>query len=129
MNTLQITLLIAGLCALLQCALTGLVIARRVQARVSLLDGGDKPLVRRIRAHANFTETVPMALILMALLELGGLQSTWLWGLGICLVLGRVMHAAGMLAPGWRSSRLAGMALKLAVISISGMVCVVMYWR
>ena len=100
MNNLHLTLLFAGLCALLQCALTALVVARRLQSRVDLMDGGDAPLQRRIRAHGNFTETAPMALILIALLELRNVDSSWLWALGICLLLGRVLHAVGLLVDG-----------------------------
>jgi uncharacterized protein len=129
MNNLHLTLLFAGLCALLQCALTALVIARRLQAKVSLLDGGDAPLLARMRAHGNFTETVPMALILMALLESCGLQPTWLWALGICLVLGRVLHAAGVLVNGLRWSRFVGMTLTLIVLSVGGTLCLGLYWR
>lgn len=95
----------------------------------SLLDGGDTPLLTRIRAHGNFTETVPMALILMALLESRGLQPTWLWALGICLVLGRVLHAAGVLANGLRWSRFVGLTLTLIVMSVGGALFLGLYWR
>jgi uncharacterized protein len=85
MNAIHLTMLFAGLCALLQCALTVLVIVRRVQANVTLMDGGDTPLLRRIRAHGNFTETVPLALILLALLELRGLPPTFgHWEVACC---------------------------------------------
>lgn len=129
MNTLHLTLLFAGLCALLQCALTILVIRRRVQSGVNLMDGGDKPLLRRIRAHGNFTETAPIALILIALLELRGLEPAWLWALGVCLVLGRVLHAAGLLVTGARWSQLAGVVLTMTVLSFGGVLCIGMYLR
>ncbi len=122
-------MLFAGLCALLQCGLTVLVIVRRVQVRVTLTDGGDKPLLRHIRAHGNFTETVPIALILMALLELRGLQPTWLWALGICLILGRALHATSLLTNGAMWSRLAGMVLTLMVLSVGGALCIGLFWR
>jgi uncharacterized protein len=124
MNAIHLTMLFAGLCALLQCALTVLVIVRRVQANVTLMDGGDTPLLRRIRAHGNFTETVPLALILLALLELRGLPPTWLWALGSCLLLGRVLHATSLLTNGAKWSRLAGMALTLTVLSVGGFLCI-----
>ncbi len=129
MNAPHVTLLMAGLCALVQCVLTALVVERRVRARVHLLDGGDKLLMRRIRAHGNFIETVPMALLLLALLELNGLEPTWLWLLGGCLVLGRLMHAVGMLATGAMWSRAAGMALTLAALAVGGALCVGMFLR
>ncbi len=129
MNTLHLTLLFAGLCALLQCALTALVIRRRVQTGVNLMDGGDDPLLRRIRAHGNLTETAPIALILIALLELRGLEPTWLWALGGCLVLGRVFHAAGLLIGGARPIQLVGVVLTLTALSFGGVLCIGMYWN
>ena len=129
MNPIHLTLLFAGLCALLQCALTALVIRRRVQTGVNLMDGGDDPLLRRIRAHGNFTETAPIALILIALLELRGLEPAGLWALGVCLLLGRILHAAGLLARGARWSQLAGAVLTVAVLSLGGLLCIRMYWH
>ncbi len=128
MNTLHLTLLFAGLCALLQFALTVWVIVRRVQARVDLMDGGDKPLRQRIRAHGNFTETVPMGLILIALLELRGLPPAWLVALGTCLLLGRVLHATSLLTDGAFWSRCAGMVLTLVLLSAGGVLCIGMFW-
>jgi uncharacterized protein len=129
MNNLHLTLLFAGLCALLQCALTVLVVARRLKARVDLMDGGDGPLQRRIRAHGNFTETAPMALILIALLELRSVDASWLWALGLCLLLGRMLHAVGLLASGARWCRLAGMVLTLTVFSFGGVLCLMTFWK
>lgn len=119
-NPVPLTLLFTGLCALMQCALTVMVVVRRLQARVSFLDGGDKLLLRRIRAHGNFTETVPMALLLMALLEISGLSSIGLIIFGIALLLGRVLHASSLLTNNARWSRASGMTLTIAVISIEG---------
>jgi uncharacterized protein len=130
MNTIHLTLLFAGLCALFQCVLTGAVIARRAKSRVSLMDGGDECLRKRIRAHGNFTETVPMALLLMALLEQSGMAATWLlWALGIGLIVGRVLHAWSLLTTGSLWIRSGGMVLTLAVISISGVLCLGLFFR
>jgi uncharacterized protein len=129
MNPPYLTLLFAGICALIHVALTGLVIVRRVQAGVDLLDGGDVTLLRRIRAHGNFLETAPMALLLLALLELHGLSSTWLWGLGIGLVVGRVLHAWSLLTNNARWNRRGGMGLTLAVLSVQGALCLWVYLR
>jgi uncharacterized protein len=120
------TLLFAGACALLQCALTALVIVQRVRSKVDFLDGGDSTLLRRIRAHGNFSETAPMALLLMLLLELSGVASAWLVMLGAALLVGRLLHAAGLL--GWvggHRARLVGMALTLAALSLGGLGCLV----
>jgi uncharacterized protein len=129
MPSIHLTLLFAGLCALMQCWLTALVIVRRVQSGVSLMDGGDAALTRRIRAHANFAETVPMALVLMLLLEMGGLAATWLWLFGLALITGRVLHVCGLLIPGLRWCRLSGMVLTLGVLSIQAVLCIGLFLR
>jgi uncharacterized protein len=128
MQTIHITLFFVGILALLQCALTALVIARRLKAKVSLLDGGDKLLTARVRAHGNFTETVPIAIIMMAFLEMRGIPSAWLWVIGISLTFGRVLHAVGLTTrkPTW--GRLIGMGLTVAVISLQGVACVWMFF-
>ena len=118
MNTVAVTLFFAACCALMQCLLTALVIRRRVQAGVYFLDGGDDPLLRRIRAHGNFAETAPLALLLMALLELSGLGRGWLIFFGVALLCGRILHATSLLTNHATWSRSFGMALTLGVISI-----------
>ena len=123
LHMLHTTLVFAGLCALLQCLLTALVIARRARTGVAWLDGGDPPLLRRMRAHGNFVETVPMALLLLALLELGGLAAVWLWALGGCLLLGRLLHATSLLTDNHPYSRGGGMALTLIVLSAQAVLC------
>ena len=123
LHAIHYTLLFAGLCALLQCLLTALVIARRTQARISLLDGGDKPLIQRIRAHGNFIETAPMALLLLALLEWHGLATWAVIGFGSMLVVGRVLHAIGLIHSRLRLARMAGMLMTLFVISIQAACC------
>jgi uncharacterized protein len=124
-----LSLFFAGLCALIQTALTALVIMRRAQIGVSLLDGDDPQLTRRIRAHGNFAETVPIALLLMILLEMNGLAAVWLWSFGSLLVIGRVLHAHGLLSGRVDWPRLVGMCMTLMVISIEGAVCLWIFAR
>jgi uncharacterized membrane protein YecN with MAPEG domain len=113
----------------MQCALTALVIRRRIQARVYFLDGGDDSLLRRIRAHGNFAETVPMALLLMMLLELSGFSPLWLTMFGITLLLGRILHATSLLTNQATWSRSSGMVLTLAVIGIQAMCALWLFFR
>ena len=122
------TLLFAGACALLQCVLTALVIAQRVRSKIDFLDGGDVPLMHRIRAHGNFSETAPMALLVMLLLELSGVASVWLVLLGSALILGRLLHAGALLGLLGRRARTLGMALTLAVLSLGGTGCLLLWW-
>ena len=60
------------------------------------MDGGNNQLAERIRRHGNFTENVPFILLLMALAELDGATSLWVHISGILLIVGRLLHAAGL---------------------------------
>ncbi|CAN5650563.1 MAPEG family protein [soil metagenome] len=91
-----VSLLFVALHALLLIGLSLSVVVQRRSARVGIGDGGDPLLARRIRAQANFIEYVPLALLLLALLEMGGLGLPWAWGFGSVLLLGRVLHAVGL---------------------------------
>ena len=79
-------------------ALIGPIGPLRLKKQVSVLDGGDPDLLVAIRRHGNFTEHVPLALILMVIVELNGASSTLLHGVGIVLVVSRVAHPLGLKA-------------------------------
>mgnify|MGYP006233553957 FL=1 len=68
--SLPITALYAALCGFLVVALAANVVRYRLGKKVSLGDGGHKDVNRAIRAHGNTVEYIPLALILMALLEI-----------------------------------------------------------
>ncbi len=88
--------LYAVLLAVMMVGLTAHVIMARTKAKISILDGGNVTLAEAMRRHGNFTEAVPMALLLMALAELLGANGTWLHTAGIALVVGRVLHPFGI---------------------------------
>jgi uncharacterized membrane protein YecN with MAPEG domain len=75
-----------------------------------------------MRRHANFVEYVPMALILICLLELNGVSNTALHALGAGLVVARICHAVGLSADTInsvpRGIGAAGTALIIVVASI-----------
>ncbi|SEF39616.1 hypothetical protein SAMN04515663_101146 [Alcanivorax sp. DSM 26293] len=111
--SLPITALYAALSGFLIIALAANVVRLRLAKKVSLGDGGHKDVSRAIRAHGNTIEYLPLALILMALLEINGGSSTALHSYGILLVGGRVVYSYGMLIP--RSS--ANLARQLGVVT------------
>jgi uncharacterized protein len=129
MNMPHVTSVFAALCALLQVGLTAYVIVRRAQTNIDFLDGGDPHLLRRIRAHGNFIETAPMALLLMLILECNGLATAWIWAIGVCLVLGRVMHALSILTDNAAWSRRGGMSLTLLLLSTQAVLCLRLFLR
>jgi len=112
-----ITLLFASLHVLLLLALLVPISRYRREHRIGLGDGGDALLLRKIRVHANFIEHVPLALLMLALLELADLSPPLLWLGGGALLLGRVMHAAGMYRrAGYSFGRFWGTALTWGVL-------------
>ena len=91
-----ITALYAALQALLAIALTFPVGRLRAKYDVSLHAGSHPDLDVAIRRHANWTEHVPIALLLLALLELNGGGAGLLHGLGATLLVARILHPLGL---------------------------------
>ncbi|MEZ5743840.1 MAG: MAPEG family protein [Sphingomonadaceae bacterium] len=80
----------------------------RAAERIIHGDAGNEALIRRMRAQANFIENVPLALILIGLIEMTGAGGTWLAIVGAAFMLGRVAHVIGMDAPGPHVGRMVG---------------------
>ena len=93
---MSITPIYAGLATFIFIFLSFQVIAGRRAGGVALGDGGNRSLLRRQRAHGNFAEYVPLALILMALAELQGAPAWTLQLIGVTLLAGRLVHAYGV---------------------------------
>ena len=93
----MICALYTSILGLLWLFLTFYVILGRWKYRVSLGDGGEKEMNRRIRSHGNFVETVPLALILLWIGESNVFDTLIVHCFGMMLVLGRCLHAYGML--------------------------------
>ncbi|MGO2331841.1 MAG: MAPEG family protein [Pseudoalteromonas nigrifaciens] len=72
------------------------VINVRRAAQISLGEGENPQLQRAIRAHCNFMEYVPFAIILLFLAEYQGLASHYCHALGAMLLIGRVFHNFGI---------------------------------
>ena len=118
---LPITLTITGAAAILLIWLAGRVSRLRRQFKISLGDGGNEAMLRRIRAHANYAENMPIVLILLGLLELAGGDKRILWGAGIAFILARILHAFGMDRPSPSRMRLIGMvASTLVLLGLAG---------
>jgi uncharacterized protein len=85
----------------------------------------DGLLQRKVRAHGNFTEYVPLALLLILALELMH-SSVWLlWLLGGMLTVGRIAHAWGLISTyGPSPSRAVGFFLTWFVYLIGAGACI-----
>lgn len=89
----KVALLYASLNAFVFLGLSWRVVRLRRRYRVGIGYNGKQNLNRAIRAHANFAEYVPLALVLLLGLELAGVGSGALHVLGAMLVAGRLLHA------------------------------------
>jgi len=69
---------------------------KRAATGISILHGDDMAFAATIRRHDNFTENVPLVLVLLTLLELSGSSALLLHGLGTVLVLSRIAHPLGL---------------------------------
>lgn len=119
---LQATPLYAGLLALLFVGLSARVILARRTLGVSLGDGGEADLLRRMRVHGNCAEYAPIGILLLAMAELQGMPVGIVHLLGATLFLGRVSHAWSMSrTPQSMPGRVAGMGLTLTTIALLGL--------
>lgn len=119
-----VTPLYAGLLGLWYLWLSMRVIAGRRKG-VSLGDGGDPQLQRRIRGHGNFSEYVPLVLVMMAFLEIGGLDALWLHLLGLTLLVGRVLHGYALsFTERWMPGRFYGTLLTFLALLSTSLLCI-----
>jgi uncharacterized protein len=94
---LPLTSLYAGLVALLFLRLSFGVILIRRRERIPFFDGGNPALTRAVRAHGNCAEYAPLLLILLALMENGGIPPILLHAFGLALTASRCAHAYSIL--------------------------------
>jgi uncharacterized membrane protein YecN with MAPEG domain len=121
---MTITLLYAGLLSLWLLVLSVRVIAIRSQG-ISLGDGGNPVLLRRIRAHGNFAEYVPMILVMIGFLELSHFSALWIHLLGGTLVVSRLLHGYALsFNESFKFGRIGGTALTLTLLGVCGFLCI-----
>jgi len=111
-------LLYAALLALVLLALSYNVVRLRRRHQIGIGTGGNEELARAVRAQANFCEYVPLALLLLALIEFSARAPGWsLHLLGFALVVGRVLHGFGLArSSGASKGRVAGTLLTWLVL-------------
>jgi uncharacterized protein len=125
-----VTPLYAALLAIWLLVLGLRVIQHRKRARVYVGDGGDAGLQRAMRGQANFAEYVPLALLMLAILELSRFSIYLIHALGIVLVVARVMHGyAFSFATESRLGRTWGALLTFVVLIIEAVLCLYQAYR
>ncbi|MGN6312976.1 MAG: MAPEG family protein [Rhodanobacteraceae bacterium] len=114
---MHISGLYAALGALLIFVLALRVMSLRHRHRVGFGSGSEESLGRAIRAHANAVEYLPIALLLLLILELDQTRAWLLHVFGIVLIVGRILHAIGLSTHAGSSfGRFVGTALTMLVI-------------
>lgn len=110
----------AGILAFIYLGLTLRTIMSRGTTKIAIGAGGNRHLERRVRAHGNFSEYVPIILILLTFLELRGAPGSLLHVLGAVLILARLSHAYGISQePENFKFRIAGMIPTMTILAIS----------
>jgi uncharacterized membrane protein YecN with MAPEG domain len=116
------SLFYTGLLGLLLIALSVNVVRARRRYRVGLGTGTDEGMQQAVRIQGNFSEYVPLAVVLLVLCDLlAGLPAAAVHAAGIVLVTSRVLHAWGLSrSPGTTIGRFYGTAgTWLVIIGLS----------
>jgi len=116
------SLFYTGLLGLLLIALSVNVVLARRRYRVRFGVGTEEGMQQAVRVHANFTEYVPLAVVLLVLCEVqADLPAAAVHAAGIVLVTSRVLHAWGLArSPGTTFGRFYGTAgTWLVIIGLS----------
>jgi len=118
-----ITALYASLLVALIVFLTARVIIYRRQNKISLGDGEDETMRRRIRAHSNCVEYTPLAILMIGIAESLAVSPILLHLIGILFLTGRIIHAYGVGGPAMNMKwRTIGMIMTLNSLVISVLV-------
>jgi len=118
-----ITPLYAGLLALWFLALSARVVQKR--NTISLGDGGDPEMLRRIRGHGNFAEYVPLILLMIGFLEVSHFPAWLLHTLGATLLVSRLLHGYALsFSPKFGFGRFWGTVLTFGLLAVCGLLCI-----
>ena len=94
--TLPVTALAAAICALLLIFMKFQVIGQRIRTE-TMFGAGEDAKMKMVRGtHVNLAENAPIALILMALLEMTSAHHWTLTALAALFLVARVVHIYGM---------------------------------
>lgn len=117
---MTVSMITASLLGILLLFLSGYVVAGRVKFKIDIGDGGNEQMRQRIRTQANFVEYVPLALILIMLVEAGKIGPGWLpTAMAATLIVARLWHAQGLLSnPGMSAGRFMGTNLTGLVVLV-----------
>jgi hypothetical protein len=127
MVLIPVTLISTAAAVLLNFWLSWRIGSLREEHKISVGDGGNEPLLRRMRAQSNLIENAPFVLILVGGLELSGGNRWVLGGIATLFLAARVAHALGMEGgerQRWRTYGMAGTMVTNLALVVWAVVCV-----
>ena len=113
---LQVTLSSAAAAAILAIWLMIRVGQVRTSEKVSVGDGGNERVTRRMRAHANFVESAPFVVLLIAAIEIAERGAAWLPYVAAVYFIGRILHGLGMEGGSMGWGRMVGTVITLLTL-------------
>jgi uncharacterized membrane protein YecN with MAPEG domain len=96
MRKMHILPIYAALLGILFFYLSVRTIGLRRKLKIGIGASDSQEMLRAMRVHSNFSEYVPLVLFMIYLVELQGGASFLIHALGLCLLLGRSIHAYGL---------------------------------
>lgn len=121
-----ITPLYAGLFGIILVYLSWRIVHLRNKYQIKMGDGGHSALIAATRAQGNLVEYLPTSLVLMLMLEFLATSAWILHGLGIWLLLARLLHLKGIKDPSGTSiHRKIGTRLTWAQIVVAALLCII----
>lgn len=115
-----VTALYAGILGFLGLVLASRVVQNRQRHRIPLGDAGNEDMQRAMRVFGNFTEYVPMILLLVGFGEMLGAGKWLTHGLAGGLLVARLCHAVGLSQSSGRTlGRAAGVVLTWLALLVS----------
>ena len=123
-----VTAVFAAVTGLLLLVLSAQVVKYRLKYRKGLGVNEDPECEAAVRAHANLVEYAPLGLIMLAIAELNGVSGSLIYWTGMALVVGRILHAWGMIngkgGPHW--ARMIGILLTWLAILVAALL---LFWN
>lgn len=118
--------LYAGLLGLFYTFLSFRVIRLRRSEQIGVGDGGVSSLTKAMRVHGNFSEYVPFTLLLLAFLEVKGMQPWILHIFAATLIVSRMLHHFGLSkSKGVSFGRFYGALLTFVIMIVASIACIV----
>ncbi|MHA6333119.1 MAPEG family protein [Qipengyuania sp. CAU 1752] len=88
----------------------------RTAHKISIGDGGNEHVIRRMRAHSNYVESAPFVLVLIGVIEIANAGGEWLKWVAILYFVGRIAHGLGMDGTTFKRGRFIGTVLTMLTL-------------